>query len=139
MSVELIVHAIIEVCKPRISVTGSLCKDVRCEKCRTAYSYEMTRTVKEAGHGSWDALQLRAALRLRVALAEENELRPCPLCGWYQSPMVRFARRQAMRNVRWWLLGAFFWVAFLGAAAGITGENAGGNKAIPEFVPLILA
>jgi hypothetical protein len=138
MSAELLLHAIFEALKTRVSVTGSVRKEVRCEKCATAYSYEMTRTVGEAGHDQRVALQLRAGLRLQVALAEEHELRPCPLCGWYQCPMVRFARRQAMHNVRWWLLGAFIWVASFGAGAGITADFAGRNKPIPEFVPAIL-
>jgi hypothetical protein len=113
----LALHLLLFVFKGRVSVTGSIRKDVRCERCELCFTYEMTRSVSEVASNIRDPVETHAALGLRIALEDECDMFPCPTCGWYQRHMVEFARRRATRNVRWWLLGGFVWVVCFFLAA----------------------
>jgi hypothetical protein len=103
----------------RSSVAGSVIKDVMCEKCGTAYQYQLVRR----GDGSSSApyyLGQRSA-RSRAESNAKNLLQkrlrkgidpvPCVDCGWIQSPMVAELRSRRLR----WMMWCGWSVAGLGA------------------------
>jgi hypothetical protein len=80
---------------------GKVEKVVHCEKCSSEYKYTMFR-VRQASTGplsaaSQEASQ-RAAARLQQALEKGVDPIPCPVCGHFQTDMVREARR---RHLQW--------------------------------------
>ena len=80
-----------------MDATGSVMKQVRCERCGYQYSYEMTRTAI----GSYSGFALtrqeadekaaaNAAQRLKTMLETECDVVPCPSCGALTRQMKKF-------------------------------------------------
>lgn len=100
------------------TATGSTIRRTRCEACGKEFSYPVECSAKGGGFsllflddvGAAARARERAETRLRKALQESVGLAPCPACGWYQSAMVRQARRSAV-----WPLSLA--VLFLGVVA----------------------
>src|SRR5574342_398476 len=102
------------------SASGVARKHVTCEACGAEYGYELERMT--LGHGyTLYALDLegaerraeeRARARLARKLAHEQEIVPCPKCGWIQADMARLGRRGHMR----WVDTAGWFVVLLAVA-----------------------
>ena len=102
-----------------VTVSGSVIKQVKCEKCQCDYAYEMfgqntctadsmlryggamggligvgiAAAVSAAvGGGSEFKLRVQAQANLDRSLARRFEIVPCPACGWYQARMVKESR-----------------------------------------------
>ena len=95
--------------------TGSMVKQMRCEKCGGDFSYEVVRRTMGVAHSPYglrnkaaqaEALNV-AAKKLVKKLKSAVDPVPCPKCGWFQEHMVKELRR---RDQRWML-----WVGWVGA------------------------
>src|SRR5438874_2630964 len=88
------------------AATGSIVRDVTCEKCGCAYHYRLVRRGEGHGHspyhlnnrGAERRAHDRAQRRLAKMLARDVDPVPCPDCGWIQQEMVHEVRR---RRLRW--------------------------------------
>ncbi len=112
-----------------VALSGRAARPITCEECGTAYPYEMERA--GVGHG-WslyaigvDGAERRAGERARGRLAEklgrEQDVVPCPKCGWIQSGMVPVAKRDHLRwldTAGWLVVFLAMTVGFLNAATG---------------------
>jgi hypothetical protein len=125
-----------------VTVSGSVIKQVKCEKCQCDYAYEMfgqnTRTADNSlGHAavaggligaviavavtaasggtSEDRLRAQAQANLDRSLAKRCEPVPCPACGWYQAEMVRESRTRYRKP----LLGLGAVLLTIGAAGEV--------------------
>lgn len=86
------------------SVAGERVEAVTCEKCRTAFSYELTRvgtgrasTVRLVGDGTGRAAAA-AGRDLAARLDGEAELVACPKCNWVNQDLVDRYRRRLYRR-----------------------------------------
>jgi hypothetical protein len=87
------------------TATGSAIRDVRCERCRCEYHYELARTGVGRASAPYYLGQRSAAARaergaandLRKKLGRDHELVPCPGCGWVDSEAIRHVRRRSHR------------------------------------------
>jgi MFS family permease len=124
---------------------GQRLEGVTCEKCGTAFHYELTRVGVGKGSAPYLLGQASAAGRagsaatrdLAKRLSEEAELVPCPKCHWVNQDLVdRYRRRQYRRAP---LLIVIVVVAGFVAApilgAGLT-EAFGYSSRIPSTVSL---
>lgn len=126
---------------------GQRLESVACEKCGTAFHYELTRVGVGKGSAPYllgqDAAANRAATAaqrdLTKRLNEEAELVPCPKCNWVNQDLIdRYRRRQYRRAP---LLIVIIVVAgFIAApilATGLT-EVFGYNSRLPSVAMLTL-
>ena len=82
---------------------GSRMVPVTCERCGTAYFYELARSGRGGGVAplfvEQEAAKARAAARavdsLRYRLGTERDVVPCPACHWINADMVEEYRRRA--------------------------------------------
>src|SRR3954464_13820027 len=89
-------------------VAGSVIRDVRCERCNGEYAYELSRNGVGVGTALYYLFQgaakrraqRNAAKHLAKALATDEELVPCPGCGYVQQKAVLAARRRAYRPMK---------------------------------------
>jgi hypothetical protein len=100
-----IIRILIEAFQTTVTRSGSTRKKVTCERCRTDFEYEMSRSVTEAGFASEEVLGRAADAKLRRALAEGCDPHPCPGCGLYQQDMALRVQREATGPVPWWVVG----------------------------------
>jgi len=90
------------------TATGTVIKEVNCEKCALRFYYELARVAAgEAdapyymGQGSAEErAQRRAQQNLAGKLQVDCEVVPCPQCGHVQQAMVRFLRGRMYRTLR---------------------------------------
>ena len=83
--------------------SGSIIKEVNCEKCRLRYFYEMTRTGEGSASAPYMLGQEHAAgsaedlakKRLIKKLETESDMVACPKCGHVQPYMVGSVRSRA--------------------------------------------
>src|SRR5438045_3546259 len=88
--------------------TGAVIRQVRCERCRTEYYYELARVAKGTGSAVYgigkEAARTRAKKsaekKLAKMLLNDGEAVPCPKCRWIQSGMVRELRTHRHRWMR---------------------------------------
>ena len=95
--------------KTFISTTsGSIIKEVNCEKCRQRYFYEMTRTGEGSASAPYMLGQNHAAgsaedlakKRLIKKLETESDMVACPKCGHVQPSMVDSVRSRAYYGLK---------------------------------------
>jgi hypothetical protein len=102
---------------------GTDVKNVQCEACGFEYIYQLRRRVNGRASSflipDHQAAWQQANENLRHALAKACDPVPCPLCGWYQQPMIRRARQLKYR--RFWLISLLLVIAtaILAAAGAI--------------------
>lgn len=97
----------------RKQVTGTVQKQVICEKCGNRYDYRVERAGEGEGEslyfldneGASDRAASRAAESLEYKLQQAVEAIPCPQCNWVQEIMVRELRRRAAAPWWWIALG----------------------------------
>lgn len=91
----------------KTTVSGTVVRRVRCEKCACAYAYELVRAASGAAtslyllnnEGADYRARTRAHKKLRRALERGVEPVQCPDCGWFQAEMVQEARRRTVRGL----------------------------------------
>ena len=91
----------------RAAVSGTVIKDVRCEKCGCEYLYRMIRRGEGSGSSPYylnnEGAQRRANAgakrQLQKLLARGVDPVACPDCGWLQAQMVRELRRRSLRGL----------------------------------------
>jgi hypothetical protein len=105
---HVILHLVLHGLKNKAERSGAVLKEVKCEQCSTEYVYLLQRTARVAEHCSRQALERKAERALQFQLATGFDLVPCPVCGWYQSAMVRREKRRA---------GEGLWIGGVVAAA----------------------
>lgn len=89
-------------------VSGTIVRQVTCERCSFAFEYDITRTA--AGYGispygvNDDGAARRAAnhaeRNLAELLAHAADPVPCPECGWLQADMVQESRARQWGTLR---------------------------------------
>jgi hypothetical protein len=90
------------------TVTGTVFKTVRCEKCQTEYAYPVTRTASDRGtgflflddKGAMGRAEGGAKEALRRELDNAIEAVPCPGCGWYQATMIPLLQSRVCASLR---------------------------------------
>ncbi len=124
---------------------GQRLESITCEKCGTAFHYELTRVGVGKGSAPYLLGQNSAANRAESAakrnlterLDQEAELVPCPKCHWVNQDLVDRYRRRLYRGAP--LLIVIIVIAgFVAApilAAGLT-EAFGYNSRLPSIVML---
>lgn len=110
-------------------IEASKVKQVTCERCGTAYYYEMTRQgigrgtalygigTGRAGAGA----ERRAQEDLNRRLEIESDMVPCPKCHWVSTDLIKTYRkgryRKIGRLILWVFIGSnFFLMPVLGMA-----------------------
>ncbi len=113
--------------KYTVTATGSLIKQVCCEKCNYEYQYKVQRIGTGYGtsllwldnDGASQRANRNASSDLDKKLARAIEPIPCPSCRWYQRNMISIVKlREAKNTLLFGLLTAFviFLVSSLGAS-----------------------
>ncbi|MFT3784589.1 MAG: hypothetical protein QM770_00295 [Tepidisphaeraceae bacterium] len=100
--------------------------NVTCDKCHTAYCYELVRTATGVGRAPYLVGQTEAQARsthlaarsLRKRLATEADPVPCPTCHWINESLVRGCR---LSRYRWVLpfAGVMALMAFVASVFAI--------------------
>jgi hypothetical protein len=85
--------------------TGVVSRNVRCERCKEPYHYELRHTARGSARAgseesAVDQAKARAESNAMAALVDGTEIVPCPICGWLQRDMVRQVQ---LKRVRWML------------------------------------
>ncbi len=82
---------------------GTTIKAARCEACGFEYVYQLCRSAQGRSTSflvrDYATAEARARDKLRRDLETGCDPVPCPVCGWYQRPMVRRARQLRYRSV----------------------------------------
>ena len=91
--------------------TGVVSRNVRCERCKEPYCYELRHTARGSARAGTEEsaveqAKARAESHVMAALCEGTEIVPCPMCGWLQRDMVRQVQ---LKRVKWML-----WIGVLG-------------------------
>src|SRR5437867_1155821 len=90
------------------TASGSVMKEVVCEKCRSSFFYQLARTATGRGEAPYyigqDAAQERAQRRADAKVAKmlkrDSEVVPCPKCDFIQPHMLRDLRRRMYPTLR---------------------------------------
>jgi hypothetical protein len=129
------------------TVTGSVVREIQCERCESAYGYQLSRVAQGTASAPYyiaqGAAQRRAersaAKRLAKLLEHDEELVPCPGCGHVHTRAVLAARRRSYKPLKSFGIGAIA----LGAAGAIltwiVAINEPSNRSIEGFVQFGLA
>jgi len=134
------------------ALSGSVVRDVTCEKCGCAYHYQLTRRGQGSGTAPYYINQGGAQRRaergakksLEKQLARDTDPVPCPDCGWFQSPMVREIRRRSMRWLNWTALtlgifGTIVLAGFVGnATRGFDRDLEGDDRTVAIIMAAVL-
>jgi hypothetical protein len=131
------------------ALSGSVLKEVNCEKCDCWYRYRLVRRAEGIGSALFgigdEAAQRRSHRRakevLKQRLATAVDPVACPMCGWYQQDMVREIHRRRYEGVArlGWTVAALVGVilaSFLAAAAQEDWSAPG--KAMPQRARVFL-
>jgi hypothetical protein len=139
MSAELVLHILLKF--NHAAVSGRRIKDVVCEKCSTRFHYELVRTGTGAAMAifgeakSTQAAQREADRHLSQRLEKDEELVPCPACGWINETMIKAYRRRRYRRLPW--LSAVIVPA--GSLASLYGSaRLAGHIGSPSDIPMIV-
>jgi hypothetical protein len=90
------------------TASGSVIKEVNCEKCRGRYYYQLARAASASASApyyigqAWAQTRAKkgAARKLAIKLQRDSELVPCPDCHHVQDLMIRDQRRRMHRGLR---------------------------------------
>jgi hypothetical protein len=85
----------------------------RCERCQAEYVFEVARTARGssfspaliADEGAARRAADEATRKLRAMRRTATAPVPCPMCGWYQRPMIPLAQAQHNRWMQGWGIG----------------------------------
>jgi hypothetical protein len=101
----------------------------RCERCQAEYVFEVACTARGssfspaflANEGAARRAEDEATRKLQAMRRTATAPVPCPMCGWYQRPMIRLARAQHNRWMQGWSIGLFISLLFLAPAILLAG------------------
>src|SRR6266568_6915113 len=102
------------------TASGSIMKQVACEKCRTSFYYQLARSAKGEGSAPYgigqraasERAQRGANAKVQKMLQRDSDVVPCPRCDHIQANMLRDLRRRMYRTLRllaWAIPLAPFW------------------------------